>query len=80
MGTPQLKTGTVRERTKVDKLSIEYPVSLLNDQDAHFEIIDNFMSELFNGNEQMVRYMQALLGYYLTGHTSERSLFIWWGL
>jgi putative DNA primase/helicase len=75
----ELKTGTVRERTKEDKFSIECPVSLLNDQDAQFEIIENFMSELFNGNEQMVRYMQTLLGYCLTGHTSERSLFVWWG-
>jgi len=75
----ELKTGTVRERTKEDKFSIECPVSLLNDQDAQFEIIENFMSELFNGNEQIIRYMQTLLGYCLTGHTSERSLFVWWG-
>ncbi len=72
----ELKTGTVRKRTKEEKFCIECPVSLLNDQGAQFEIIENFLSELFNGNEQIVRYMQTLLGNCLTAHTSERSLFI----
>jgi putative DNA primase/helicase len=74
-----LKTGILRERTKEDKFSMESPVSLLNDEEAQLEMIESFMSELFNGNEQMVKYMQRLLGYCLTGHTSERSLFVWWG-
>ncbi len=74
----ELKSGTVRERTKEDKFSIECPVSFLDNQDSQFEIVENFLSELFNGNQQMVRYMQTLLGYCLTGHNSERSLFVCW--
>jgi P4 family phage/plasmid primase-like protien len=40
---------------------------------------DAFVMDLFNSDESIVRWLRWLLGYALTGHTSEEIFCIWYG-
>jgi putative DNA primase/helicase len=40
---------------------------------------ENFLSEIYNGDSELVLYMQRLLGYCITGYTSEHIFPIFWG-
>lgn len=41
--------------------------------------VDAFFEDVFNGNADVITYMQALLGYSVTGHTSMELMVIWHG-
>ena len=74
-----LKTLEVRERTREDFFSFELSVDYnCNKQDSHPNA-SKFFEEICCGNAELTNYLKRLLGYCLTGETSERSLFIWWG-
>jgi putative DNA primase/helicase len=40
---------------------------------------ENFLHQIFNGDENIIRYLQRLLGYSITGHTTEHIFPIFWG-
>ena len=40
---------------------------------------NNFLNRIFNGNADMIRYMQKVVGYSFTGATKEQCFFIFYG-
>ena len=40
---------------------------------------ENFLHQIFNGDENIIRYVQRLLGYAITGNTTEHIFPIFWG-
>lgn len=41
--------------------------------------VDAFFNDIFNGDTQVIEYVQALLGYSVTGHTSAELMIIFYG-
>ncbi len=72
-----LKTCTTRTRTKKDMFSFECPVSHLDNSDL--SNAEKFFSEIMCNDIPSCDYLQKCLGYCMTGETSERCFFIWWG-
>jgi P4 family phage/plasmid primase-like protien len=72
-----LKTLNVRQRTRADMWSIECPVKFL--PTADLTPIDEYMQKLFLENKDMTIFMQKLLGYFLTGETTDRSMYFFHG-
>lgn len=77
-GVIDLHTGTRRDGTPGEYLQVYSPVDWLGiDQPApHWE---QFISDIFGGDAEMVAYIQRLFGYCLTGSTSEHCLPILYG-
>jgi putative DNA primase/helicase len=46
------------------------------DAEALCPTFQKFMSDIFNGNQEMISFMKRALGYSLTGHTKEQCLFV----
>ncbi|MDW4283649.1 DNA primase, partial [Staphylococcus saprophyticus] len=40
---------------------------------------DEFLNDIFLGNQELVRFIQRAVGYSLSGHTSEQVLFVLYG-
>jgi P4 family phage/plasmid primase-like protien len=74
-----LSTGEIRQRTREDLFSFECPV-LPTKNSAQLKRVDKFMLSIANDNEELKIFLQKQLGYFMTGHTSERCFFIWWGV
>jgi len=72
-----LRTGELLDRTKAMMFSFECPVSFT--PNACLAKVERFFSEVMNGDQDMVRYFQKVLGYSITGEISERCLFICYG-
>jgi P4 family phage/plasmid primase-like protien len=81
-GVVNLRTGELRERRYDDYLTthldVEYNPSAKN------EAWEGFISDIFTHSEientvGVVQYMQELLGYSITGYTSEQIMVIFWG-
>jgi len=49
------------------------------DKDAHSELWDAFLIRVMNGNEEMMRFLQRMCGYVLTGDVSEQCFFFLYG-
>ena len=49
------------------------------DPEADYPMFRVFLPQIFNGNEALIRFVQKLIGYSLTGLTSEQILIILWG-
>lgn len=75
-GVLELRTGTLRDGRPDDHVSValdqEYAAIPTPD-------IDDFVGSLFNGDAAVIDYLQRLLGYAITGHTSEQVWAIWTG-
>ena len=76
-GVVELPTGTLRQGKTYDNLSIHIATDLK--PDAPTPLIDAFFADVFNGDADVVAYMQRLLGYAITGHTREQVWAIWTG-
>jgi putative DNA primase/helicase len=76
-GTLDLRTGKLREHSKEDYLTkcieIDY------ERDAPCPFWEETMALAFEGNTELIEFMQRALGYSLSGSTSEQCLFICWG-
>jgi putative DNA primase/helicase len=73
-GVIDLREGKLREGRKDDwttRLS-----DIAYDPDATCPLFENFLLEAMEGNKEMVEYLWRVLGYCLTGDTSERSFFL----
>ena len=73
-GVVDLKTGTKLPHAKED-----YITKMCNAQyidDAKCPVWDAFLNRIFDGNETLIRYVQKMVGYILTGDVSEKSFFI----
>lgn len=76
-GTLELKSGTFREHRRQDFLTKS--ASAPYDADAPCPTWDKFLERIFDGNAEMVRFIQRAVGYSLSGSTAERVMFILYG-
>ena len=76
-GTLNLKTGLLQQHNRDDMLTriatVEY------DPGAFCPQWQSFLTRIFNGNNDLISYVQRALGYSMTGDTGERVLFFCYG-
>lgn len=73
-GVIDLSTGKLRPHNRDDLLSKISPVSF--DEKATCSRWKQFLSEVFDGDEEIVRFVQRALGYTLTSSTKEQCFFL----
>jgi hypothetical protein len=76
-GTLDLRTGTLRPHAQSDYLTKLCPVEF--NPAATCPTWERSLSEVFNCSESLIGYLQRLVGYFLTGLTTEHALPILWG-
>ncbi len=76
-GTIDLRTGELRKHRQADGITKLCQVEYLPDATAPAWL--DFLSRIFDCNEGLIGFIQRLLGYCLTGDTSEQVLPICWG-
>ncbi|HMK46945.1 MAG TPA: phage/plasmid primase, P4 family [Methanocella sp.] len=76
-GTIDLRTGLLRPHDPRDLITMLASVEYRQGEDCpHFKA---FVQEIFQGNDDLIRFVQRALGYSMTGETSERCIFIEYG-
>ncbi len=73
-GTIDLRTGELREHRREDMLTKLAPVTY--DPRAEAPTWDAFLDRIFDGDEELVAFVQRAVGYSLTGLTDEQVLFL----
>ncbi|MFF7408681.1 phage/plasmid primase, P4 family [Streptomyces lydicus] len=76
-GTVELRTGRVRPHDKNDMLT--YCLDIDYDAAAECPRWEQFLTEIFPENADLVPYMQRLVGYGVTGYTDEQCFAVLWG-
>ncbi len=76
-GTLDLKSGQLREHRKTDYIT--KLVSIDYDPEAKAPFWESTLDLVFEGNQELIDYMQQALGYSMTGSQDERCFFIAWG-
>ncbi len=76
-GTLDLTTGELHPHSPDDLISKLAPVRYVADATCPRWVA--FLDEIFEGDQERVRYIQKALGYTLTGKTNERAVFFLWG-
>jgi putative DNA primase/helicase len=76
-GTVDLKMGILREHRREDMITKISPVTF--DSNATCDVWEDFLSEIFDGKDELVTFMWKALGYALTGLTTEQCLFLFYG-
>lgn len=76
-GVVELRTGRLRPHNKDDMLT--YCVGIDYDADAQCPRWEQFLTEIFPGNAELVDYMRRLIGYGVTGYTDEQCFAVFWG-
>ncbi|MFB6955261.1 phage/plasmid primase, P4 family [Streptomyces niveus] len=76
-GTVDLRTGHLRPHDQSDLLT--YGLDLHYDPDAQCPRWESFLAEIFPGMPEMPAYIQRLIGYGITGHTTEQAFGVLWG-
>ena len=76
-GVVDLKTGELLERTSSDLFMKLAPVSY--DKYAKCPAFSRFLHQIFDGDVELISWMQRALGYTLTGLTTEQLLFLAYG-
>jgi putative DNA primase/helicase len=77
-GTLDLRAGIFSDGSPRDYLRVAAPTAWAGHA-APAERWEQFVSEIFNGDAEMVSFIQRLFGYALTGHTTEHILPVFWG-
>lgn len=73
-GTIDLRTGDMREFRRGDYLTRMIPIDY--DPDAGAPLWEEFLNRIFAGNQTLIGYLRRIIGYSLTGDTSEQCLFL----
>lgn len=73
-----LQMGTIRKRQANDYFTFESTVFYLGES-SETPNADKFFNQIMNNKKDVVKYLQKCLGYCLTGETSSRALFLFWG-
>jgi putative DNA primase/helicase len=73
-GTLDLQTGTFRESNREDYISMQFNV--FYDPNAKAPRWIQFLEEIFDGDKELIAYIQKAVGYSITGDTSEQVLFL----
>ena len=76
-GTVDLRTGILMPARREDYITKVGPVAY--DADAECPVFLRFLSEIMGDDQALVDYLQRVLGYMLTGETSEQRLFFLYG-
>lgn len=77
-GTIDLRTGELLPHNKNQYLTKIAPVTY--DPTAMAPLWESFLREIFGNNIELIRFIQRCIGYFLTGITKERMVFIWYGI
>lgn len=72
-----LRGGVAREATRDDRITKSSPVTL--DPEAKCPRFEQFISEIFAGDEELIRFVHKAIGYSLTGSVQEQCLFACYG-
>ncbi|MEU9560334.1 phage/plasmid primase, P4 family [Streptomyces fumanus] len=76
-GTVNLRTGELRPHSKADMLT--YCLDIDYDPAASCPRWEQFLTEVFPNDPDLVPYMQRLIGYGITGYTDEQAFAVLWG-
>ncbi|CAA53920.1 unnamed protein product [Lomovskayavirus C31] len=76
-GVVDLRTGKLRAHDKGDMLTVSLPIEY--DPNAQAPRWEQFLQEIFPNNADLVGYMRRLVGYGITGNTSEQCFAVLWG-
>ena len=76
-GVVDLRTGSLRPGRQTDRLTMLAGVPY--DPAATCPRFIQFLFEVFDGNQELIEYMHRVIGYCLTGHTTEQCWWMWWG-
>jgi putative DNA primase/helicase len=76
-GTLELRAGTLREHRRSDYITKSCPTPYT--PAAAAPLWERFLGDIFLKREALIRYVQRLLGYCLTGDVSEDIFAIWYG-
>ena len=76
-GTLDLRAGTLREARRADLISKVVPV--VYDPAAECPLFLRFLDRVMRGRSELVAYLRRLAGYWLTGSTRERCIFVGYG-
>jgi len=76
-GVVELHTGELRPAKREDLITKQAGVAF--DPNAECPKWTEFLQTIFDGDKDLIAYHQRLVGYCLTGLTSEQFLFIPWG-
>ncbi|MET9148345.1 phage/plasmid primase, P4 family [Streptomyces sp. NPDC004042] len=76
-GTVDLCTGRLRPHDQADLLT--YGLDIDYDPDAQCPRWEAFLEEIFPGMPDMPAYIQRMVGYGITGHTTEQAFSVLWG-
>jgi putative DNA primase/helicase len=76
-GTLDLHTGQLREHRREDLLTKLAPIAY--DPEAQCPLWEAFLTRIFAGDGELIRFVQKALGYSLTGATQEQCFFILYG-
>ncbi len=76
-GTLDLRTGELRRHDRADLITRRCPVEYR--PGARAPRWDAFLSEIMDGDNEMIGFLQRAIGHSLTGDTSERCLFLLYG-
>lgn len=76
-GTLDLQTGKLREHHREDYLTKMSPV--VHDEKAECPQWIAFINQIFQCDEELIKYIQKIAGRALTGDASERHIYMFWG-
>ena len=76
-GTLDLRNGQLAAHSRNDFLTRISPIGY--DPAATCPRFDRFLWETFDGDQELIEYVVRMLGYCLTGDTSEQKFWIWYG-
>ncbi|MFH0914498.1 MAG: hypothetical protein V1849_04315 [Chloroflexota bacterium] len=76
-GTIDLRTGALKPHDSADLITEILPIDY--DPDAGSAEWDTFLQRIFNGNTDLIAYIQRALGYSITGDQSEQAFFFCYG-
>jgi len=76
-GVVNLKTGGLRENSKSEFITKQAPVVFSPEAECPLWI--SFLNQAMDNNQEMIDYLQLIIGYSLTGDTREQKLFFLYG-
>lgn len=79
-GVLDLETGEqLIPHEEAKELYITKIIPVQYNKDAKYPMWSKFLSEIFNNNQELIKYVQMAVGYSLTGDISEQCLFFLYG-
>jgi len=76
-GVVNLRTGGLRENSKAEFITKQAPV--VYSPEAKCPLWMSFLNQAMNNDQDMINYLQIIIGYSLTGDTREQKLFFLYG-